>query len=46
MTAQVRTIKTVPLRLLGTGWPRILEVRGEVVLPKAGFEAINEQRSA
>ncbi|MGB8145911.1 MAG: NAD-dependent DNA ligase LigA, partial [Chromatiaceae bacterium] len=43
VTAQVRTIKTVPLRLLGTGWPLILEVRGEVVLPKAGLEAINER---
>lgn len=43
VSAQVRTIKTVPLRLRGTGWPLLLEVRGEVVLPKAGLEAINEQ---
>ena len=41
MTAQVRTIRTVPLRLRGRDWPSRLEVRGEVFLPKAGFEAIN-----
>lgn len=43
VTAQVRTIKVVPLRLRGAGWPRLLEVRGEVFLPKAGFAAINER---
>jgi DNA ligase (NAD+) len=41
VTAQVRTIRSVPLRLQGEGWPILMEVRGEVVLPKAGFEAIN-----
>ena len=43
VTAQVRTIKAIPLRLLGAGWPQLLEVRGEVFLPKAGFAAINER---
>ena len=41
MTAQVRTIRAVPLHLQGDGWPDVLEVRGEVFIPKAGFEAIN-----
>lgn len=41
VTAQVRTIRSVPLKLLGTGWPTLMEVRGEVVLPKVGFDAIN-----
>ncbi|MCG6862201.1 MAG: NAD-dependent DNA ligase LigA [Chromatiaceae bacterium] len=41
VTAQVRTIRSVPLRLQGEGWPALVEVRGEVFLPKAGFEAIN-----
>lgn len=41
VTAQVRTIRSVPLRLRGEGWPTLIEVRGEVFLPKAGFEAIN-----
>jgi DNA ligase (NAD+) len=43
VTAQVRTIRAVPLRLRGEGWPGLMEVRGEVFLPKAGFEAINER---
>ena len=43
VTAQVRTIKAVPLRLRGVGWPQLLEVRGEVFLPKAGFAAINDR---
>jgi DNA ligase (NAD+) len=41
VTAQVRTIRSVPLRLRGEGLPSLMEVRGEVFLPKAGFEAIN-----
>jgi DNA ligase (NAD+) len=41
VTAQVRTIRSVPLRLLGEGWPALIEVRGEVVLPRAGFESLN-----
>ncbi len=42
VTAQVRTIKSVPPRLRGQRWPRLIEVRGEVVLPKAALKAINE----
>lgn len=43
ITLNVRTIPSVPLRLRGSGWPRRLEVRGEVLLPKAGFEAVNRR---
>ncbi len=43
VTANVRTIRSIPLRLLGEGWPAVLEVRGEVFMPKAGFEALNER---
>ncbi|HEX7964989.1 MAG TPA: NAD-dependent DNA ligase LigA [Gammaproteobacteria bacterium] len=43
VTANVRTIKAVPLQLLGKGWPRVLEVRGEVYMPKKGFEALNQR---
>jgi len=46
VTAQVRTIRSVPLRLQGKDWPSLLEVRGEVFLPKAGFEAINAKARA
>lgn len=41
VTHNVRTIQSVPLRLLGHGWPNVLEVRGEVFMPKAGFERFN-----
>ncbi|HLE65699.1 MAG TPA: NAD-dependent DNA ligase LigA [Burkholderiales bacterium] len=44
ITANVRTIKTVPLRLRGKGWPEVLEVRGEVVIPKRDFERLNAEQ--
>lgn len=44
ITANVRTISNLPLRLLGAGWPSLLEVRGEVVMPKAGFAALNQRQ--
>ena len=43
ITANVRTIRNVPLKLQGAGWPETLEVRGEVYMPKAGFAALNER---
>ena len=43
ITHNVRTIDAVPLRLLGNGYPAALEVRGEVFMPKDGFEAYNRQ---
>lgn len=43
ITANIRTIPSVPLRLLGDGAPAVLEVRGEVFMPHAGFEALNER---
>jgi len=46
ITHNVRTIKSVPLRLLGDAAPELLEVRGEVVMPKAGFLKLNEQAAA
>jgi DNA ligase (NAD+) len=39
----VRTIKSVPLSLAGDDWPQVLEVRGEVYMPRAGFEAFNRR---
>lgn len=42
ITQNVRTIASVPLKLLGQGYPSTLEVRGEIYMPKAGFEALNE----
>ena len=47
VTQNVKTIRSVPLRLGGTGQPDILEVRGEVFMTRAGFQRMNEaQRSA
>ncbi|MBP0049982.1 NAD-dependent DNA ligase LigA [Marinobacterium sp. AK62] len=43
ITLNVRTLKSVPLRLLGEGWPDELEVRGEIYMPRAGFETLNAQ---
>ena len=43
VTQNIRTMKSVPLRLLGNSFPRVLEVRGEVFMPKAGFEALNKR---
>jgi len=41
ITHNVRTIPAVPLTLLGSGYPSTLEVRGEVFMPRAGFEKFN-----
>ncbi len=41
ITLNVRTISSVPLRLIGKHWPEVLEVRGEVYMTTAGFERLN-----
>lgn len=43
ITENVRTISAIPLKLQGKEWPVRLEVRGEVFMPKAGFERLNQQ---
>ncbi|WP_129232777.1 NAD-dependent DNA ligase LigA [Cronobacter condimenti] len=43
ITLNVRTIRAIPLKLHGDNIPARLEVRGEVFLPQAGFEKINEE---
>jgi len=44
VTANLRTVLDLPLRLQGKGWPKKMEVRGEVYLPKSQFAATNTQR--
>jgi DNA ligase (NAD+) len=47
VTRNIRTIKSVPLRLLKPAhgpMPKLLEVRGEVILPRRAFERLNEER--
>jgi DNA ligase (NAD+) len=42
VTPNIRTISAIPARLSGSGYPGVLEVRGEVFLPVAAFEKLNE----
>ncbi|WP_428736188.1 NAD-dependent DNA ligase LigA [Thermomonas sp.] len=42
VTANLRTISVIPQRLQGAGWPRVLDVRGEVYMARADFERWNE----
>ncbi len=44
VTANVRTIRSIPLRLTGEGIPHRVELRGEIVLPFSEFERINNER--
>lgn len=46
ITPNLRTIGALPLRLRGTDLPRVLEVRGEVFMPLAGFERFNREAQA
>ena len=46
VTANLRTIRDIPLRLRGDDVPRLLEIRGEVYMPFSGFEKMNEDRVA
>ncbi len=41
VTANLRTVRAIPLRLRGAAWPALLEVRGEVVMLRKDFEAFN-----
>jgi len=43
VTQNIRTIGAVPLRLRGKGYPPLLEVRGEVFMPRQGFARLNER---
>ncbi len=44
ITANARTLKSIPLKLKGEALPRRLEVRGEVYMDRVGFEALNESQ--
>jgi len=44
ISTNVRTVRNIPLKLHGKGWPAVLEVRGEIYMPKAGFEALNARQ--
>jgi len=44
VTANIRTIRSIPLRLKGTGYPDEIEVRGEIIMPRSAFDAMNAER--
>jgi DNA ligase (NAD+) len=44
VTANLRTVLDLPLGLQGKGWPKTMEVRGEVYIPKSRFERLNLER--
>jgi DNA ligase (NAD+) len=46
ITANVRTIESIPLRMRGDDIPSLLEVRGEIYIPKSGFRQMNERAEA
>lgn len=46
VTANVRTIRSVPLVLAGSDWPGYFEIRGEILMPYASFDRLNAEREA
>lgn len=44
VTRNIRTIRSIPLQLQGTGYPELFEIRGEVILPADVFEKLNRER--
>ena len=44
VTANVRTISDIPLKLHGRNVPGVIEIRGEIFMPKGGFDALNKQQ--
>ena len=44
VTLNIRTIDAIPLKLRGENYPAVIEIRGEVVMPKSGFDKLNRQQ--
>lgn len=45
VTDNIKTIRSIPLQLTGSGWPEIFEIRGEVLMPWSAFDRLNEERA-
>lgn len=45
VTDNIKTIRSIPLLLQGSGWPDRFEIRGEILLPWADFERLNQERA-
>lgn len=46
VTANVKTIRSIPLKLMGSGYPDRFEIRGEILMPWSVFEQLNKEREA
>ena len=46
VTANIRTVRSVPLELTGSDWPDFFEIRGEILMPYASFDRLNAEREA
>lgn len=46
VTANVKTIRSIPLKLMGSGYPDEFEIRGEILMPWPVFEQLNREREA
>ena len=46
VTANVKTIRSIPLTLSGSGYPELFEIRGEIFMPYSSFERLNSEREA
>lgn len=46
VTANVKTIRSIPLKLHGNDWPSEFEIRGEILMPYKSFNKLNEERIA
>ena len=44
VTDNIRTIRSIPLQLQGSGWPDMFEIRGEILMPWKEFERLNKER--
>lgn len=44
VTENIKTIRSIPLQLQGSGWPDFFEIRGEVLMPWSAFERLNRER--
>jgi DNA ligase (NAD+) len=44
VTENIKTIRSIPLQLQGSGWPDMFEIRGEILMPWKEFERLNKER--
>jgi len=44
ITENIRTIKNIPLKMFGEGYPKVFEIRGEIVIPTKKFEELNKHK--